>query len=70
MLMFWFFVLYLCSDQSEIMAPFCDSNLWSVPDFSLLFFFFWVLWLLLFVSGSFPVTTCGLDLFSGVYLNK
>jgi len=40
MLMFWFFVLYLCSDQSEIMAPFCDSNLWSVPDFSLLFFFF------------------------------
>jgi len=62
---FWILLLYLWSNQSELMATFVVLELWIsagfIFEFVVNFYFF---------SGHFPVTTLGLDLFPGIYLNK
>ena len=58
----WFFVLCLWSDQSEFMALFMVL----IFDLFQALFFFSLMVFLIFLY--FPVTTPGLDLFSGAYL--
>jgi hypothetical protein len=52
-------VLCLWSDQCEFMALFVVFNVWFGPGY-----------ILSLVNSHFPVISHGLDLFSGMYLNK